>query len=185
MLKRCFVLFCMLLLTACATDPFARPPAAGTGAVAGQLTGMATRPYAVLILPEGAGWAMNITTSKAYPDENGDFLLADLKPGRYVLAGFSDGRRPYWFNRKASAGRCVVVRAGEVAYLGSYRLIEGQSPELTERFYGLEGRQDVDAAAVLGRLRAQSGDPAWTALIGKTLSTLPDPAPVRASPACE
>lgn len=182
--QRCLILLCVFLLTACATDPFARSPRTGTAAVAGQITGATTRPYAVLILPAGAGWAMNITTPKAYPDENGDFLLPDLKPGRYVLAGFSDGQRPYWFNRKASAGRCVDVRAGEVAYLGSYRLIEGQSPELTERFYGLEAREDPDAATVLGRLRAHAGS-AWAAVIATSLARLPVPVPVRAYPACE
>lgn len=182
--QRCLMLLCLFLLTACATDPFARSPRAGTGAIAGQFTGVTTRPYAVLVLPAGAGWAMNITTSKAYPNENGDFLLPDLKPGRYVLAGFNDGRRPYWFNRKVSAGRCVIVRAGEVAYLGSYRLVEGQSPELTERFYGLEAREDSDAAAVFGRLQAQAGA-SWSAVIAASLSRLPAPAPVRAYPACE
>lgn len=184
MLKRCFVLLCLLLLTACATDSFARAPRTDAGAVAGQLTGGATRPYAVLVLPAGAGWAMNITTPKAYPDDDGNFLLPDLAPGRYVLAGFSDGQRPYWFNRKAGAGRCVIVRAGEVAYLGSYRLIEGQSAELTERFYGLEAREDRDAATVLARLQAQAGS-AWAAVIARSLSRLPKPAPVRAYPACE
>ncbi|HBG51431.1 MAG TPA: hypothetical protein DDW89_06420 [Gammaproteobacteria bacterium] len=184
MLKRCLILLCLLALTACATDPFAKSPAAGSGALAGQLTGDATRPYAVLILPAGQGFAMAWTSDKAYPDEDGDFLLPDLAPGQYVLAGFSDGQRPYWFNRKTGAARCVTVRAGEVAFLGSYRLIEGKSPEITERFYGLEWTEDRSAADVLGRLRTKTGDPAWAAMIGKTLSALPDPAPSRPTPDC-
>ena len=185
---RSLVLFgCLLaLLAGCATNPFAHAPAAGKGAVAGRLTGDTTRPYAVLVLPAGQGFAMNVTTPRAYPNENGDFLLPNLAPGNYVLAGFSDGRRPYWFNRKASAGRCVVVRAGEVAFLGSYRLIEGQSPEIAERFYGLEwlDDSDSDARAVLGRLRAQAADPVWADMIGKALAQLPTPAPSRPAPAC-
>ena len=178
--------FLLALLAGCATNPFEHTPAAGKGAVAGRLTGDATRPYAVLVLPAGQGFAMNVTTPKAYPNENGDFLLPNLAPGNYVLAGFSDGRRPYWFNRKVSAGRCVVVRAGEVAFLGSYRLIEGQSPEIAERFYGLEwlDDSDSDARAVLGRLRAQAADPAWASVIGKALARLPTPAPSRPAPAC-
>ena len=107
-------------------------------------------------------------------------------PTAQMELGFSDGQRPYWFNRKASAGRCVVVRAGEAAFLGSYRLIEGQSPEIAERFYGLEwlDDSDSDARAVLGRLRAQAADPAWAGVIGKALARLPTPAPSRPSPAC-
>ena len=183
---RGLVLFsCLLaLLAGCATNPFEHAPAAGKGAVAGRLTGDATRPYAVLVLPAGQGFAMNVTTPKAYPNENGDFLLPNLAPGNYVLAGFSDGQRPYWFNRKVSAGRCVVVRAGEVAFLGSYRLIEGQSPEIGERFYGLERLEKSDAREVLEHLRAQTGDPAWAGMIGKTLARLPTPAPTRPTPAC-
>ena len=158
MLKRCLILLCLLALTACATDPFAKSPAAGSGALAGQLTGDATRPYAVLILPAGQGFAMAWTSAKAYPDEDGDFLLPDLAPGQYVLAGFSDGQRPYWFNRKTGAARCVTVR--------------------------LEWTEDRSAADVLGRLRTKTGDPAWAAMIGKTLSALPDPAPSRPTPDC-
>lgn len=183
---RClFLLACTLaLLAGCATNPFEHAPDAGKGAVAGRLTGDATRPYAVLVLPAGQGFAMNVTTPKAYPNENGDFLLPNLAPGNYVLAGFSDGQRPYWFNRKASAGRCVVVRAGQVAFIGSYRLVEGQSPEIAEHFYGLEWLDESDAREVLGRLRAQTGNPAWAGVIGKALTQLPTPAPNRPAPAC-
>ncbi len=185
---RCLVLsLCLLaLLAGCATNPFEHAPVSGKGAIAGRIIGDPTRPYAVLVLSAGQGFAMNLTTPKAYPDENGDFLLPNLAPGNYVLAGFSDGRQPYWFNRKVSAGRCVTVRAGQVAFIGSYRLIEGQSPEIAQRSYGLEWLDDSDsgARAVLGRLRAQTGDPAWAGLIGKALTQLPPAASYRPTPAC-
>lgn len=183
---RGLILFlCLLaLLAGCATNPFEHVPDAGKGAVAGHIVGDPTRPYAVLVLLAGQGFAMNLTTPKAYPDENGDFLLPNLAPGNYVLAGFSDGRQPYWFNRKVSAGRCVAVRAGQVAFIGSYRLIEGQSPEISQRSYGLEWLEETDAREVLSRLRAQTGNPAWAGLIGKALTQLPTPAPSRPAPAC-
>jgi hypothetical protein len=174
----------LALLAGCATNPFEHAPVSGKGAVAGHIVGDPTRPYAVLVLPAGQGFAMNVTTPKAYPDENGDFLLPNLMPGNYVLAGFSDGQKPYWFNRKISAGRCVVVRAGEVAFIGSYRLIEGQSPEIAQRSYGLEWLEEADAREVLAHLRAQTGDPTWAGLIGKALTQLPVPTSYRPTPAC-
>lgn len=111
-----------LLLIACTgPQPLPAPVDENSALLYGALIEPRADVRVVYLHQPGRRYLIPLNNPKATADADGRFVLPNAEPGRYYLAGFSDGRTNYSLSPRSSHTGAVRVAAGEAAYVGSWQ----------------------------------------------------------------
>lgn len=118
---RAFLLLVLALLAACASLTIPPPSAPDRALLFGHIEGPRIDIRQVYLHQPGRFYAVPLNNPKAEVDENGLFILGDIAPGRYFIAGLSDGANHYWLASASETDALTAVEPGHVVYMGSFR----------------------------------------------------------------
>lgn len=118
---RALLLVVSALLTACAGLTIAPPSGPDRALLYGHIEGPRIDIRRVYLHQPGRFYAVPLNNPQADVDESGLFVLADIPPGRYFIAGLSDGADAYWLAAESELDAMTAVEPGHVTYMGSFR----------------------------------------------------------------
>ena len=107
--------------------------------------------------------------------ENGTFMAENLKPGKYVIAGFRAGKKNH-FNlvrsEQQAYQRVIHVKPGELKYVGSYQIHVTKSRLLGKGKFKVEEIQRPGERQVLRNLQVVTAGTGWQKMIERRLKEL-------------
>jgi len=138
----------------------------GTGLVFGHIT-VPQRLTHVYLYEMGRAYIGTFNMPRATVFRNGDFVFANLQPGDYYLAGFTDRTRTYWVNySKGSLQRALIhVGKDKVLFSGAFQITDVDSKRFGNGSFDIRRVTRPSASEILQRLQARAGDSGWAPLI--------------------
>jgi len=107
--------------------------------------------------------------------ENGTFMAENLKPGKYVIAGFRAGKKNH-FNlvrsEQQAYQRVIHVKPGELKYVGSYQIHVTKSRLLGKGKFEIEEILRPGERQVLRNLQVVTAGTGWQKMIERRLKEL-------------
>ncbi|HKK06049.1 MAG TPA: hypothetical protein VKA50_09390 [Gammaproteobacteria bacterium] len=145
---------------------------AGTGLVFGHIT-VPQRLTHVYLYEMGRAYIGTLNMPRATVYRNGDFAFANLQPGDYYLAGFTDRTRTYWVNyTKGSLQRALIhVGKDQVLFAGAFQITDVDSKRFGNGSFDIRRVTRPTASDILQRLQARVGDSGWGPLIEASLKS--------------
>lgn len=162
-----------LLLAACAA-PAVAPRAAGQGSlVFGHLT-VPHRLRHVYLYQVGHAYIGTLNMPRATVYRNGDFVFANLSPGDYYLAGFTDLSTTYWLNYSKSSLQRALLHIGQnqVLFAGSFQVTNVESKAFGNGSFDIRRVTQPTEVELLQRLRILAHGSGWGSLIDARLKAL-------------
>jgi hypothetical protein len=107
--------------------------------------------------------------------DDGTFMAENLKPGNYVIAAFHAGKKNQFnlVRSKQQAYQHIIrVKAGEIKYVGSYRIYVTKSRLIGKGDFEIEEIQRPGERQVLRNLHVVTEDTGWQKMIEKRLKEL-------------
>lgn len=162
-----------LVLAACAA-PGVPSRQDGTSLVFGHIT-VPQRLAHVYLYEVGHAYIGTLNMPRATVYRNGDFAIANLRPGDYYLAGFTDRSRTYWVNYSKSSLKRGLIHVGkdQVLFAGAYQVTDVDSKRFGNGSFDIRRVTRPTAGEILRRLRERAGDSGWRALIDARLKGKP------------
>lgn len=107
--------------------------------------------------------------------EDGTFMAENLKPGKYVIAGFRAGKKNH-FNlvrsEQQAYQKVIHVKPGEIKYVGSYQIYVTKSRLLGKGKFEVEEILRPGERQVLRNLQVVTEGTGWQKMIERRLKEL-------------
>lgn len=107
--------------------------------------------------------------------ENGTFMSENLKPGKYVIAGFRSGEKNHYNlvrSEQQAYQRVIHVKPGEIKYVGSYRVHVTKSRLIGKGTFEIEEILRPGERQVLRNLQVVTAGTGWQKMIERRLKEL-------------
>jgi len=106
--------------------------------------------------------------------DNGMFMAENIKPGKYVIAGFRSDRNHYNMasSRRQAYQNIFRIEPGEMEYLGSFNVRKLHGPKRQTENFKVTSIQRPGERDVLKHLHQVTEGTAWQAKIEKRLKQL-------------
>jgi hypothetical protein len=158
-----------LLLIACTgPQPLPAPADADSALLYGALVAPRLDVRVVYLHQPGRRYLIPLNNPKATVDADGRFVLPNAVPGRYYLAGFSDGTTNYSLSPRSSHTGAVRVEAGEAAHVGSWQA-QPAGGNWSSGEFELVPTATPTQAELVEHLRARADFTAWMPALERSL----------------
>jgi|GEM_PF-3330069 len=163
------VLVLSVFLVACAA-PGVAPRQDDTSLVFGHIT-VPQRLTHVYLYEVGHAYIGTLNMPRATVYRNGDFAIANLRPGDYYLAGFTDRSRTYWVNYSKSSLKRGLIHVGQdqVLFAGAFQVTDVDSKRFGNGSFDIRRVTRPTGDEILRRLRVRAEDSGWRSLIDSRL----------------
>jgi hypothetical protein len=107
--------------------------------------------------------------------DNGTFMAENIRPGKYIIAGFRSGEKNQ-YNLVRSGQQAyqhiIHVKAGELKYVGSYRIHVTKSRLIGKGNFEVEEVLRPGERQILRNLQVVTEDTGWQKMIERRLKEL-------------
>lgn len=107
--------------------------------------------------------------------ENGTFMAENLKPGKYVIAGFRAGKKNHYNlvrSEQQAYQRVIEVKPGEIKFVGSYEIHVTKSRLIGKGTFEIEEILRPGERQVLRSLQVVTAGTGWQKMIERRLKEL-------------
>lgn len=163
---------CTVMLGGCAAPSVATRDGDGS-LVFGHIT-VPQRLTHVYLYAVGRAYIGTLNTPQAIVYRNGDFVFANLSPGDYYLAGFTDLSTTYWLNYSKSSLQRALIHIGksDVRFAGAFQVTNVDNEVFSNGSFDIHRVTQPSEIELLQRLRLMARDSGWEPLIEARLEAL-------------
>lgn len=158
----------LLLIGCTGPQPLPAPASADSALLYGALLAPRVDVRVVYLHEPGRRYLIPLNNPKATADAGGRFVLPNAAPGRYYLAGFSDGTTNYSLSLRSGHTGAVQVEAGEAAYVGSWQA-QPAGGDWSSGEFELVPAATPTQAELVEQLRARADFTAWMPALERSL----------------